>query len=114
MVQSAILFFTLILPVFPKENCPINDVFDQVLDWAAKNNNHQELIHFIAKTNGPYIKDLLNKGANVDVQDGNGNTALHLAAFEGHNYIAKELLKVGADYNIKNNAGKVPNEIANF
>ena len=114
MFQCAILISALILPIFPEENCPINDVFDQVLDWAAKNNNHQELIHFIAQTNGSYIDDLLNKGANVDVQDGNGNTALHLAAFEGHNYIAKELLKAGADYNIQNNAGKVPNDIANF
>ena len=57
---------------------------------------------------------MINKGANIDVQDGNGNTALHLAAFEGHNYIAKELLKAGADFNIKNNAGKVPNDVSKF
>merc|ERR1712029_341812 len=43
------------------------------------------------------VKELLNRGANIEAQDGYGRTALHWAAWENHLDIVKELLERGAN-----------------
>lgn len=48
------------------------------------------------------IRDLLELGANPDIQDANGNTALHLAAMVGDDYTVQTLLEHGADPLIPN------------
>lgn len=48
---------------------------------------------------------LLNRGANIDATDANGNTLLHLAAAEGDIKIINLLLDKGANANILNKAG---------
>lgn len=64
------------------------------------------LIHIASKRNTPehieIINLLIEKGADVNMKDGDGNTPLHIAVDRGHIDIAKELLKRGADINAQN------------
>ncbi len=47
-------------------------------------------------------KLLLDRGANVNIQDESGNTALHCAASAGKKDIVKYLLEQGADVTVVN------------
>ena len=51
------------------------------------------------------VKDLIAKNINLNVQDEAGNTALILAAMEGHTKVAALLLNANADKYIVNNDG---------
>jgi ankyrin repeat protein len=52
------------------------------------------------------IRDAIAKGAELDVQDKNGDTPLILLCRRGMGVEAKFLIDSGADVNIKNNAGE--------
>ena len=47
------------------------------------------------------------KNIKLDQQDKLNNTALHYAMEDNNLKLALELIKIGADYNIKNEDGKV-------
>lgn len=51
---------------------------------------------------------LLENGADVNIADGSGNTALHFACIYGSVSCARLLLDHGADVNARNNAGYTP------
>jgi ankyrin repeat protein len=51
------------------------------------------------------VEILLEKGADVNAKDQDGDTALIRASGEGHIDVVKLLLEQGADVNAKNNAG---------
>lgn len=57
-----------------------------------------------------YVVKLVKAGCNVNAQDSDGNTALHIACSKLINGmdIAVTLLKYGADINIENNEGDTP------
>ncbi|PGL70093.1 ankyrin repeat domain-containing protein [Bacillus sp. AFS055030] len=57
------------------------------------------------------INFLLTNGANPNISDNEGNTPLHIAAFEGNTIIANYLLKNGAKIKT-NNSSKTPIDIA--
>ena len=48
---------------------------------------------------------LLDKGADVNKQDNNGQAALHRAAVKGHVGISKSLLANGANIDLCDNTG---------
>ena len=53
------------------------------------------------------VKELIILGADVNLQNTDGNTALMFAAEKGNLSIVKELIKAGANVKIKNNKGKL-------
>lgn len=58
------------------------------------------------------MKLLIEYGADINIQDGQGNTSLHIAMQYINFNIAKYLIDNGADLNIINNEGKTPIDIA--
>ncbi|WP_265033965.1 ankyrin repeat domain-containing protein [Wolbachia endosymbiont (group A) of Sicus ferrugineus] len=48
----------------------------------------------------------IQKGADVNAKDKDGNTPLHLAAMKGKIDVVKILLEYNADVNTKNNEGR--------
>jgi uncharacterized protein len=54
----------------------------------------------------------VERGADVNLADGNGETALHGAAYRGHNSVAQYLFEKGARPDIKNRIGWTPLTIA--
>ncbi len=59
-----------------------------------------------------YVELLLNAGARVDLQDVDGNTALHRAVFRGQVGAVEMLLAHKANPNIQNEVGNTPLDLA--
>ena len=55
---------------------------------------------------------LIEKQADVNAKDKNGNTPLHLAAYYGHVEAIKWLIRRGSNKNKKNNCGETPLHMA--
>ncbi len=72
---------------------------------ASKKTNRFEIEDIIEK--------LINNGANVNLQDSNGNTPLHAAAKLNKEEIVKMLLDHGADKNITNIDENTPEDLTN-
>ena len=74
------------------------------------------LLHFASEIiNEPEIIDLLVKsGANVNAQDAEGFTPLHMAAIHGNLKIVKKLVDLEADVNIVTTDGKNAAELAHL
>jgi len=58
------------------------------------------------------VKNALSKGASINGQNVQGNTALMLAAYEGHEPVAGYLVQKQADRLLKNNAGQTAYDLA--
>lgn len=54
------------------------------------------------------VKTLISEGADVDTVDGDGRTALHTAAYKGHDLVVAALLEAGADASICDSANRAP------
>lgn len=54
------------------------------------------------------LLEFIDHGLSVDAQDGEGNTALMLAAYHGHAETVSALVQRGADVNLANNRGQSP------
>lgn len=54
------------------------------------------------------LKLLLDAGAYIEAKNKSGNTAVHIAAIKGDEFIINLLLKEGANVNAKNNVGHTP------
>jgi ankyrin repeat protein len=53
-------------------------------------------------------RDYSNRGCFINLRDSNGQTALHLAAFNGHVAAVETMLKHGADTTVRDHSGKTP------
>ena len=58
------------------------------------------------------IRDVLDRGSNVDASDNDGNTALHHAVMEDYPEVVEALVGVGADVGRRNLDGMTPRAIA--
>jgi ankyrin repeat protein len=58
------------------------------------------------------VQLLVERGANVNDVDANGETALHGAAYRGHNSVVQFLADKGAALDVKNRIGWTPLTIA--
>lgn len=66
----------------------------------------------VNRGNTSIVKLLLANGAQVNIQNDNGDTPLHRAMKNRYIAIAKILLEAGADPSISNTAGETPLSIA--
>ena len=70
-------------------------------------NPHEKNFHLAAKTGSlSMLDDMLRTDVNINVQDGDGETALHLAAEAGLSDAAAFLLDHGADCGLRNAKGE--------
>ena len=74
-----------------------------VLHIASKENNEPEIIDLLVKS-----------GANVNAQDAEGFTPLHMATIHGNLKIVKKLVDLEADVNIVTTDGKTAAELAHL
>ena len=98
---------------------PPEGTTDKILkecDFKFKEIPDVTLLHIASKKNNePEIIDLLVKsGANVNAQDAEGFTPLHMAAIHGNLKIVKKLVDLEADVNIVTTDGKNAAELAHL
>ena len=58
------------------------------------------------------VTSLIASGADVNVADSNGGTALYWATYRGSASVVRELLAAGADPNIRTRGNSTPLELA--
>ena len=98
---------------------PPEGTTDKILkeyDFQFKEIPDTTLLHIASEQiNEPEIIDLLVKfGANVNAQDAEGFTPLHMAAIHGNLKIVKKLVDLKADVNIATTDGKNAAELAHL
>ncbi|CAI5451243.1 unnamed protein product [Caenorhabditis angaria] len=83
------------------------------VNTSACNNLKQNPIHvFAAKEEIGLVMTICSFSADIDVQDGNGNTPLHYAVTKGNLDMTRQLLCLGADPNKLNHFKESPRHIA--
>lgn len=75
-------------------------------------NNKTILMYSAWMGNEEAVNHLLEKGADINMQDETGATALHLAIWKNHESIALKLLEKGADFNLLSKDGMSAMDIA--
>jgi len=70
------------------------------MSWAAFN--------AVWSNNYRVLKQVLNRGLNINLRDVKGNTLLHLAAEKGNQAFVDLLITEGAAFNVTNKAGSTP------
>ena len=84
----------------------VNKQFNKVLKYLS--DSKRENVHLLE-----LIKYLISAKLNIDQQDKNGNTALHIASqYNASSSIVKLLLNSGANVNIKNKENDTPAHLA--
>ena len=71
-------------------------------------NSRPALMAYVWRNNKERVEKLFVHGADVNIQDADGDTALHGAAQSGNVEIMRVLLDKGADVNAKNKQGGTP------
>ena len=66
---------------------------------------HTPLMQAALDGNTEIVRELLNRGADINQRDDNGRTALMFAVINGHYDTMKVLLEYGADVNAKSYIG---------
>lgn len=85
----------------------------------TKNDKGQTLLHILSSANRYVswkmcllVSLLVEYGADLDIQDNDGNTPLHLSCAYNHHRLVQVLLKAGANVNVKNNIGETALHLA--
>lgn len=121
MIVLLYVAYTSIMPVHAqnevsvqKQNLynSISDIADILLQHGAdinKKSNGVAQLHFAAQVpqneKPILLKYFLEKGADVNIRDFQGNTPLFVANFAANKEVTDLLLKFGADPTIRNNKG---------
>ena len=86
----------------------------------AKPNNeelkklNEQLLHAALNGSLEEVKEALDKGADINTKDNDGDTPLTIASLLGHTDIAKQLIDKGANIETKNNEGNTPLALASY
>jgi ankyrin repeat protein len=105
-------------PLFKAVSFDFRAVLDALIASATIKLDHQDIdgktaLHLAAGRNRRYaLLRLLDKGAAIDLQDHEGNTALSTACACGHWDIARVLVARGSDIQHANKAGLTPPKLA--
>lgn len=89
----------------------VRELLDEGIDINHKNeqNEGRAALHAASENNREdVVRFLLEKGANVNIQDSAGNTPLLYASRYGHEGIARILIDAGANVNQRNVEGRIP------
>lgn len=89
------------------------DAIKKLVDDYKINSEDLFSLMFSINFNTEIMKFLLDNGANVNLQDVIGNTALHYAVLIGNYKTVKLLIAYGADLNMANTWGYYPMDIIN-
>lgn len=92
-----------IVELLLKENANINALED--------NNNYTPLMIAVEKNNPSLVQYFIDEGADLNLQDNEGNTALHIAFENGYNEIADKLIAQKANQNILNSNKQTAEDI---
>ncbi len=82
------------------------------VNHADNDGNTALIIHTDMHCSRDIVKEFIRAGANLNAKNKTGNTALHYALRNGNTDVARLLIKKGADYEIANNDGITPVDIA--
>ena len=79
---------------------------------SARSDNNKSILMYAAWVgNQEAVKNLVEKGANVNAQDSSNTTALHLAIWKNNTNIALYLLEHGASVSAMSMDGMTPSDI---
>jgi ankyrin repeat protein len=87
----------------------------QVIVKAGASDEPQDLLFGLARagiSDRDSLKFLVDRGADVNLKDKNGDAPLHIAVRNDHLQLTKRLLDQGADVNLPGAEGRTPLEIA--
>jgi len=74
----------------------------KTIDLEVKNNNYQTPLQYSVQEKGSLIKELINKGADTNILDKDGETLLTFAIKNNEEFRIKELIKGKIDVNKSN------------
>lgn len=92
----------------PEDDMFDDDMFDDDLFEEDMLENDMGLLGYAVDNDTAQVLEVLSLGADVNVRDFDGSTALHYAARFGNVKMAKALIKAGADVNATTAAGVTP------
>lgn len=114
--------------VFMRSMCDSEDHFDKASGYnnlpitlallekgvniEAVANDGKRPIHLAVLSLGDVYKNLVKAGAELNVQDNEGNTPLLIALENGKEKAARYLIKSGADYTVQNSSGDTAMSLA--
>lgn len=90
----------------PMKNTALHLAVGKGYDQVSRDNQQLKF------TNLELVNKLLEKKANPNLTDSNGNTPLHLAYLHRNRDMIKALKGAGADQAIRNNKGQIPLDLA--
>ena len=85
---------------------------DALVAAAAKGDGMTELLRAVEKENAPQVRQLVERGADVNALGPGGLTAVHLASRRGHAEILDSLITAGARVNVRNENDVTPLHVA--
>ena len=77
-----------------------------VVDLKEGKYGRTALMRAVGNNHLNIVKILIEKGADVNARDHDGDTSLTIASSDGHVEVVKELLENGADVNARNSSGE--------
>jgi ankyrin repeat protein len=88
---------------------------DNLVNLHARSKCGDTLFHVaVERNNIAEIRYLFESGLNINLQGDFMETPLHLAAHRGNQNLFNQLLKMGADPDIRDSSGRRPRDVLNL
>lgn len=98
----------LCLPFDSTDNCEPQPECVVDINIVDKDKLNADLLKAVSHRDASLVRNLLNKGADINTKDRRGNTPLHLAVGHGFTAICELLLEYGANVNAKCDDDETP------